>query len=208
MNSATFMGKNFHRQSEFHCEYHRSHTDENVRHICKISGRTRWNLKCGYDSLGKTLMEISVIDWWRNHHQSSTRESLRLFRFSVVSLEGQDRMDHNFSKLQRLWWNQLESQLNSSGTFSQDSLRCSSMVKSQIYWATWEKHQKFSQEEFYLCDCSMTSSCDRKGNKGECLANARVVKVLARKFGVGQWSFIGPGSEKKWYSSENSPQGA
>ena len=51
-------------------------------------------------------------------------------------------------------------------------------------------------------------SCDRKGTKEECLANARVVKVLARKFGVGQWSFIGPGSEKKWYSAENSPQGA
>ena len=51
-------------------------------------------------------------------------------------------------------------------------------------------------------------SCDRKDNKDECLANAGVVKVLARKFGIGQWSFIGPGSEKKWYSSENSPQGA
>ena len=51
-------------------------------------------------------------------------------------------------------------------------------------------------------------SCDRKGNKDECLANAGVVKVFARKFGVGQWSFIAPGSEKKWYSTENSPQGA
>ena len=52
-------------------------------------------------------------------------------------------------------------------------------------------------------------SCDRKGNKEECLANARIVKVLAKKFGIGQWSFIGPGSEKKWYSGEeNSPQGA
>ena len=51
-------------------------------------------------------------------------------------------------------------------------------------------------------------SCDRKGNKDECLANAGVVKVLARRFGIGQWSFIGPGSEKKWYYAENSPQGA
>ena len=51
-------------------------------------------------------------------------------------------------------------------------------------------------------------SCDRKGNKDECLANTGVVKVLARRFGVGQWSFIGPGSEKKWYSAESSPQGA
>ena len=51
-------------------------------------------------------------------------------------------------------------------------------------------------------------SCDRKDNKDECLKNAETVKVLARRFGIGQWSFIGPGSEKKWYSSENSPQGA
>ena len=51
-------------------------------------------------------------------------------------------------------------------------------------------------------------SCDRKGNKDDCLANAETVKVLARRFGTGQWSFIGPGSEKKWYASENSPQGA
>ena len=54
----------------------------------------------------------------------------------------------------------------------------------------------------------MTYPVTEKGNKDECLANAETVKVLARRFGIGQWSFIGPGSEKKWYSSENSPQGA
>ena len=51
-------------------------------------------------------------------------------------------------------------------------------------------------------------SCDRKGNKDECVGNSKVVSILARRFGIGQWSFIGPGSENKWYSSENSPQGA
>ena len=51
-------------------------------------------------------------------------------------------------------------------------------------------------------------SCDRKGNKEECLASARVVIVFAKKFGIGHLSFIGPGSEKKWYSmEENSPRG-
>ena len=39
------------------------------------------------------------------------------------------------------------------------------------------------------------------------LQNAKVVSIFAKKFGIGQWSFIGPGSEKKWYSAENSPQG-
>ena len=51
-------------------------------------------------------------------------------------------------------------------------------------------------------------SCDKKDNEEECLANAKVVSIFAKKFGIGQWSFIGPGSEKKWYSmEENSPQG-
>ena len=51
-------------------------------------------------------------------------------------------------------------------------------------------------------------SCDNKDNEEECLANAMVVSIFAKKFGFGQWSFIGPGSEKKWYSmEENSPQG-
>ena len=40
------------------------------------------------------------------------------------------------------------------------------------------------------------------------MANVKVVSIYAKKFGKGQWSFIGPGSEKKWYSmEENSPQG-
>ena len=52
MNSATFMVKNFQDNQN----------SKNVRHICKISGRTRLDIKCGYDSLGKTLMEKSVID--------------------------------------------------------------------------------------------------------------------------------------------------
>ena len=51
-------------------------------------------------------------------------------------------------------------------------------------------------------------SCDRQRQEKECLAHARVVSLYARKFRTGQWSFIGPGSEKKWYcTSEDSPQG-
>ena len=51
-------------------------------------------------------------------------------------------------------------------------------------------------------------SCDGKDNKEQCLKDADFVKTFAGRFGIGQWSFIGSGSEKKWYPSENSPQGA
>ena len=52
-------------------------------------------------------------------------------------------------------------------------------------------------------------SCDGKGNEEECVANSKVVvSILAKKFVIGQWSFIGLGSEKKWSSmEENSPLG-
>ena len=51
-------------------------------------------------------------------------------------------------------------------------------------------------------------SCDKKDIEEECVANAKVVSILARKFSIGPWSFICPGSEKKWSSmEENSQQG-
>ena len=52
----------------------------------------------------------------------------------------------------------------------------------------------------------MTSPVTEKATKMNDWQMPESSKVLARKFGVGQWSFIGPGSEKKRYSAENSPQ--
>ena len=51
-------------------------------------------------------------------------------------------------------------------------------------------------------------SCGSRDNKKDCESNAQLVSLFAKRFGAGQWSFFGPGSEKKWYSiSEDSPQG-
>ena len=51
-------------------------------------------------------------------------------------------------------------------------------------------------------------SCGSRDNEKECLLNANLVSLYAKRFGKGRWTFIGPGSEKKCYSiSEDSPQG-
>ena len=82
----------------------------------------------------------------------------------------------------------VESRRNSSGTSSQDSIHCSSMV---LFMSMFND-----------------ISCGTQGNERECLANAKDVSTYAKKFGVGQWSFIGTGSQKKWYSVEQDiPQG-
>ena len=45
-------------------------------------------------------------------------------------------------------------------------------------------------------------------NERECNANADLVSIYAGRFPAGRWSFLGPGSEKKWYSThEYKPQG-
>ena len=39
-----------------------------------------------------------------------------------------------------------------------------------------------------------------KDNKKECESSAQLVSLYAKRFSAEQWSFLGPGSEKKWSS--------
>ena len=42
----------------------------------------------------------------------------------------------------------------------------------------------------------------------ECELSAQLVSIYSRRVSPGKWSFLGPGSEKKWYSThEHKPQG-
>ena len=51
-------------------------------------------------------------------------------------------------------------------------------------------------------------SCGSKDNEKNAWPMLDSFLCMQKIFGKGQWSFIGPGSEKKWYCiSEDSPQG-
>ena len=51
-------------------------------------------------------------------------------------------------------------------------------------------------------------SWESQDNEQECDANATLVYIVAKRFPAGRWSFLGPGSEKKWYSTcIDRPQG-
>ena len=43
-----------------------------------------------------------------------------------------------------------------------------------------------------------------KDNETECTANSTIVSLFTKRFPAGHWSFLGPGSEKKWYSTHDS----
>ena len=44
-----------------------------------------------------------------------------------------------------------------------------------------------------------------KDNEKDCESNANLVSLYAKRFPAGQWSFLGLGSEKKWYSISEVP---
>ena len=47
-----------------------------------------------------------------------------------------------------------------------------------------------------------------KDNEQECESSAKLVSIYARRFPPGRRSFLGPESEKKWYSThESKPKG-
>ena len=44
-------------------------------------------------------------------------------------------------------------------------------------------------------------------NETECIANCTLVPVFAKRFPAGRWSFLGPGSETKWYCTNKERPG-
>ena len=56
-----------------------------------------------------------------------------------------------------------------------------------------------SKEGSSSCRCTIDIDWTRRGNKEYLIANAHRVAEYARRFTQGHWSFLGPGSEKKFY---------
>ena len=44
-------------------------------------------------------------------------------------------------------------------------------------------------------------------NETECIANSTLVSLFAKRFPARRWSFLGPGSETKWYSTDKERPG-
>ena len=81
--------------------------------------------------------------------------------------------------------------------FSQHSVRCSSVKKSKVDCTDWEKHQKISQEEFYLYRCSTTFLVEQKTMKKNVWLMLDWYLCMQEDLEKDTGHSIGPGSEKK-----------
>ena len=165
-------------------------------------------------------MEVFIFGWLSKSHQSLEHKGLRIFRFCIMLWKDEREPSIKHGMGRKIGMVQVHrntefcielmvSRWNSSGISSQDSTRCSSATKFKSYCWDWAyTPEKFTGRIIFMSmfnDISCESGDNEKRMRVECSTR---LSFFAQRFGIGQWSFPGLGSEKKWYSiSADSPQG-
>ena len=102
-------------------------------------------------------------------------------------------------------WDSTESRLNSSGhfprifviiSFSRDPERLGD-----------KEHQARRLQGPDHLHVNVQRHCVWKKNDENCISNAEEVRNYAMKFLPGHWTFLGPGSEEKWYGDSRQQNG-
>ena len=219
MNAATFMGKNFQRNQN------------SIMNTSDLTLKKMFDISAKFGSEKDEIFKVDTIPWKKHSWKylsligdetiiNFQRAKVYVFSDSVLCL---GRV-HQHPKSNEAWKDRI-------GWITTDqSYRDYDGISGEPTEFEWNIFPGFTTLQLYgkvtdllsrsgetpetftgrILFMSMFNdiSCDKKDNEEECLANAKVVSIFAKMFGIGQWSFIGPDSEKKWYSmEENSAQG-
>ena len=135
----------------------------------------------------------SVLERWiRTQHQ---------ILFGKKSWVG-SKIHHNTQ-----FWTQLtESRWKSKGIFSRIHHIAARRRSPRVH----EQNERPSQFQGRIICMSMLNDIIwiSEDNERECVANATLATLFAKRFPAGRWSFLGHGSETKWYSTYiDRPQG-
>ena len=89
----------------------------------------------------------------------------------------------------------MESQLSSSGIFLRNFFIGIASKDSGVF--------EDLNLEIELSSCPFFNEVDwnKKNNEGKCLSHSEEIKEYAKRFSRGRWTFLGTGSEEKWYGS-------
>ena len=90
---------------------------------------------------------------------------------------------------------------SSSGKCCQDSRRWTSSKRFKKLWKVHSVNLSSSTTGSSSCQCTTTLYGEKKGNTEKCVQISITIAKYARRFPRGRWSFLGPGSEKKWYGT-------
>ena len=141
--------------------------------------------------------------WWRSH-QILAREGLCIFRFCVMPWKDESEPNIKFCFGKKNW---VGSRVHHNTELWTGFTILQLCNKVQEFINKMGDPAQFQGRIIFM---SMFNdiSWGSEDNGRECNANADLVSIYARRCPAGLWSFLGPGSEKKWYSTDvDRPQG-
>ena len=224
LEASVFMVKELLRQFTFHQKYRgKSHFKANVRDIWKVDSWTNQMrfLEC-LKSAGKILHGNSYL--WSMMKKSSVSFMQRFMCSQILCYVLERWITTSTSNT--AWVEQLElvqrfiTMQNFGHNWRRtDGIRVEYFLRIHHIAALLQEVQKFmstnwakSQKNFTgrIIFMSMFNDISwwSKDNEQECELNAKLVSIYAKRFSPAGWLFLGPGSEKKCYSTlDSKPQG-
>ena len=212
LQASEFMVKELLRNFTFHQKYRKGfHNETDVWHVWKVGCRTiKWDLWSEYNQLGWFFMDTFVFDWWWRSHPSFARKGLRIFKFCVISwknfrettikycLGATIGMVQRFTTIQH---NRRRLKMKFEWNIFQGLTTLQLCNKVQESLSKWAKSQNNLQNGSSSCLCLTISHGDIKTMNRNAKSKRSISFLFMRKkFSARKWSFLGPGSEKKWYS--------
>ena len=151
---------------------------------------------------------------WRSH-QSFARKGSRIYRSLYCALESWIRTQHQILLEEKLSWFKSPSQHRTLDTIDGEPMEFEwnifpRFTTLQLCHEVQEFMSKMSTEpedftgRIIFMSMFNDISWGSEDNEQECESNADLVSSCARRFSPRRWSFLGPGSEKKWFFTHGS----
>ena len=209
IGSIYFHGKRKFRNFTHHQKYRRSHNETDVWRIWKVDSWTiRWDLWCEYNWEDSSWKYLSLVG-----DEEITSLLHTKFSDSVLCLgKMNENPQSNYEWEDRLTWFKNSPEYRALDNIDVEPMEFEWKIFSRftILQLVREVQELLSRlsvqpENFtgWIIFMSMFNdiSWGSKDNEKECESSAQLVSPYAKRFSPGQWSFFGPGFEKKWYST-------
>ena len=163
-------------------------------------------------------MEAFIYGWWWKSHQSLAHKGLRILRLCICLGKMNENPQSNIAWEDRSTWFKSSPEYRALDTIDGELMEFEWNVfpgfttlqlcnKVHEFMSEMGDPSEFNGRIIFMSmfnDISWWS----EDNERECNANADLVYICKKRFPAGRWPFLGPGSEKKWYSTcIDRPQG-
>ena len=169
------------------------HFKEDVRDIWIVDiGTIRWDFWSVSHQMGKFSMETVISDQWWRSHQSLACKGFRILRFCVKSWkdESEPNIKYNLGATVGMFQRIITIQNFGHNWRRTDGIRVEYFPRIQYIAA-----RPWSPKVIFM---SMFNDIKwwNKDNETECIANSKLVSLIAKRFPARRWSFLGPGQNQ------------